>query len=238
MVWIVESVFLRDMTKRDEIEQRRGAFNQLLKTRDIKVAELARRSKVPASTIYSFTRGDTDSMTGVNESAIAAALGLNKDDLYDGGEAKIIEPTYVRVIGQVQAGAWMETSDFESEETIPMAPEPRFSGRRQFALKVQGPSMNLIIPGGDYVLCVDWSDTGLVPTHGQIVVVRRQRGQLIETTLKQIEINGDGVPILMPRSDDPRFQDPVRLVDGHQDGAEDVEVAIAALVVGRYQALF
>ncbi len=225
------------MIKQDEIEPRRRAFIHLLKAHGIDADELAKRANIPASTIHKYVIGETDTLNTAVESAVAKALGVSKTELFIGQEPAIVEPIYVPVLGLVQAGAWMESSDYESVETIPMAPDPRFTGLKQFAFKVHGPSMNQIVRSGDYVLCVDWQPNNFTPIDGQIVIARRERDNLLETTLKQIEIGDDSTIILRPRSDDTRFQQPIRLKGKHEEGSEGIKTKISALVVGRYQSL-
>lgn len=225
------------MTTQEEIEQRRRAFTRLLKLYDIQADELAKRANISAATIHAYILGDIDSLNRQIESAIAKALRLSETDIYDRREPAIVDPIYVPVVGQVQAGAWMESSDYESIETIPMTPDPRFQALRHFALKVLGPSMNQIIPSGGYALCVDTTNNSLTPANGQVVVAQRQREKLEEKTLKQVRIGDDGTITLCPRSDDPRFQQEIHLQDLPDQDSAGTITDIVALVVGRYRSL-
>lgn len=57
----------------------------------------------------------------------------------------------------------------------------------------------------------------------------------METTLKQVEVGPDGQVELWPRSDDPAFQEPLRIdnVRDADEGAEIIAVVIAKYEVGR-----
>lgn len=64
---------------------------------------------------------------------------------------------------------------------------------------------------------------------GDHVVVRRRKGLLVETTLKEVVQELDGVA-LWPRSNDPRFQEPVRLssVRDADEGPEIIGVVVSS----------
>lgn len=136
------------------------------------------------------------------------------------------------VVGEVQAGVWREADvgDEPKHPPIPMGRDRRFSEVPQFALLVQGESMNRILPPGMFVVCVPWRDLGKDVENGELVVVERRRDGMVEATVKRIALQGKKV-LLMPESTDPRFQQPIEL----GSGAENEEVAITAKVIGRYE---
>ena len=136
------------------------------------------------------------------------------------------------VLGSVQAGVWRETDVADEPKCgpIPISPDARYPGKRQFALRVVGTSMNRVVQEGSYIVCVSWAELGRQPRDGDLVVVERRRDGLIETTIKRIQISNRKI-LLMPDSDDPRWQSPLEL----EGGLENDEIAITALVVGKYQ---
>jgi SOS-response transcriptional repressor LexA len=141
------------------------------------------------------------------------------------------EPVSVPVIGKVAAGVWFDADSysFEDDTWIPAVRAPEFRNGRQVAYKVEGPSMNRVLPDGVYaigVLIEGFRD----PRHDDIVVLNRYRGGLVETTIKRFVVQG-GSAIYMPDSDDPRFQTPIKL----DTLDEDVTVEIRAIVVGSYK---
>ena len=143
----------------------------------------------------------------------------------------------IPVWGEVAAGVWIEENGFEVDvsemETIPVVPDQRFAKYRQYALRVRGESMNKIIQDGEYAVCVDvatirtWVDGDVV-----VVVRRRYGGHMRETTIKQVSITPEHGLQLWPRSDDPRFQEPIQLKNGDGDTVE-----IAALVIAKHASL-
>lgn len=106
------------------------------------------------------------------------------------------------VVGTIAAGAFMDISirdQGEPQEYITVATNGRFPHARQYALKVQGDSMNLKYPDGTYVTCVDFAESGLQLKNGMAVHIERLEGHLVETTLKIVEFVR-GQLILSPRS--------------------------------------
>lgn len=171
----------------------------------------------------------------------ARAFGVTAAWLLTGEDNKpLISPQLpvdtLPVVGEVAAGVWLEQVGYEEPfDHIPVVPDFRFAGVKQYALRVKGPSMDLLIREGECVICVDAIDLGRTPQNNDIVVVQRTRkaGHLLETTLKQVEIRDDGRVELWPRSTDPRFQKPVVL----HDGDDDVTVEITAYVIAVHRPL-
>ena len=159
--------------------------------------------------------------------------------LYNRGEADPVEvePTLTELplVGPVQAGAWLAIDDSSQEEPPMMAAaaDRRYPHARQWLREVRGDSMNArnIYPG-DFVHIVDLQGAGINLNSGMIVEVIRSRdgGSLREITLKEVEISDRGVISLWPRSNNPRWTDPVRLGD---DTGNDVEVEITGLLIAK-----
>ena len=138
---------------------------------------------------------------------------------------------YVPVIGSVQAGLWAEIPDEEpeTEEALPVVMQG-FAGARLFALKIRGPSMDRYYPEGAMVIVCPAAEIGV--RDGDHVVVRRRRGMLVETTLKEVVQDVDGIS-LWPRSTDPKFQEPVRLasIRDADEGPEIIGVVVSSYMV-------
>ena len=131
------------------------------------------------------------------------------------------------VVGTVMAGAFREALEMpESEqERLPVQYDAAYVQAHQFALRVQGPSMNLVYPEGTYVICISAADAD--PRLGDHVVCQRERNGLYEFTLKELASDPKtGKPRLLPRSSDPLYQAPVELKDGNAE--------IIAVVIGSY----
>lgn len=135
------------------------------------------------------------------------------------------------LLGNIQAGAWVEASHAQEEAEGEMTQgvrDPRFPHARQYALQVVGDSMDLEYPDGSVVTCVSFADSGLALVEGMIVHVERYRagGQLVETTLKQVR-RRNGQIHLVPRSSNPKWQ-PFTL----NGDDPDAEVVCKGVVLG------
>lgn len=142
------------------------------------------------------------------------------------------------VLGSIRAGYWLDTeARIEGAETrrVPLLPDDRYHGR-QYALQVEGDSLNRIVDDGAYVTCVDFADSGMHLQAGLIAHVERRMndGQLVEVTLKKVERHGKGWR-LVPQSTNSKWQ-PIEL---HGDGIEmeGSEVVIRGIVLGTYRPL-
>lgn len=136
----------------------------------------------------------------------------------------------VPVLGDVQAGAWTEVlEEASSEEVVPVY-LAGFEGARLFALRIKGPSMDKFYPDGTMVIVCPAAEIGI--REGDHVVVRRRQGAFCETTVKEVAKDRQGIA-LWPRSLDPAFQEPLRLVTSPEadDGPEIVGVVVSSYVV-------
>jgi SOS-response transcriptional repressor LexA len=140
------------------------------------------------------------------------------------------------VIGTVAAGAWVEYDGLESDdaEEVPFIPG-RYAALEQAAYRVQGPSMNrLRILDGDYVIAVPYWLARQSLADGDVVVIERRRGQLLERTCKQIVVRPDVVE-LWPRSTDIRYQTPIIVPLSHDmEEPDGTTIEVVGLVVGRF----
>jgi SOS-response transcriptional repressor LexA len=153
-----------------------------------------------------------------------------------------VAPT--RVIGEVEAGVFKDALEYEPADQfdIWVPVDPRYRRMNRAALKVRGPSMNLLYPDGSFVIVVPTIELGedWKPRSGQRVVVQRSNeiGQ-IEATLKEILIDSDGTYWLVPKSSHPGFTTAWRMpdpTDWNGDHDEDADgIRITGLVVGFYR---
>ncbi len=147
-------------------------------------------------------------------------------------------PKMAMVGGMVAAGTWMEAEMFDDEQ--PFDPVPCdtqiFPDFPQIAYKITGNSVDKLgILNGDIVLAIDYDELKLQPKTGDIVIVERKRGGLIERTCKQIEIKPDRWEF-WPRSSDPRWQ-PIIIHPGNGDGEIDEEVTVVARVIAIHRSI-
>lgn len=149
------------------------------------------------------------------------------DDVTDDTAAGGVVP--VRVVGVVQAGAFMDPDDghaYEHDtEYIGAARDRQFPGLELFAFRVIGDSIDKVCKDGGYALCVDFAETGLMhPRDGSFVVAERQRGGMVERTVKRVQRNGTGYE-LHPDSNNPKHR-PIRFPSAEPSE----EVRVIALV--------
>lgn len=135
---------------------------------------------------------------------------------------------------RVRAGQWREADDTDQSEPrfFPAIRDPRFPGADQWMSEVEGDSVNMLgIHSGDLVHCVDCIAINYSPETGDLVEVERLRfgGSERELTIKQIEVTIDGI-LLWPRSTNPKWQEPLVLTAGANDG-EEIEVRIRAKIL-------
>ncbi len=114
-----------------------------------------------------------------------------------------------RVVGSVQAGAFMELSDQLLLEVdpkyIPTVRDPDFPELEQIAFEVVGDSIDRACVAGGYAIGIPFNLTGLVMKDGMWVVADRVRGSLVERTIKQVRVV-DGQFELHPKSSNPKHK--------------------------------
>lgn len=193
-------------------------------------SDLARAAGVKQSTVAQIENGSIK--TSKHLFKMAEAMGVQAHEIdpdlpatTEGGFASL------PVKGEVRAGNWLEVDgEPEAISYISAAPDPRYAGSQQYALKVVGSSMNRVTPPGSFVIVADWRNGEI--RNGDLLVVRRERGPVYEVTLKRARKGKKGWE-LWPESDDPRYQTPLQL----SDGEPDVAVYIVGKVIAKYEPL-
>lgn len=143
----------------------------------------------------------------------------------------------VPVVGFTQAGVWTEFESFEDDgfhgEQIPHVPG-KWSKLQQYAFKVRGNSMDADrIFDGDFVVVVNYFDARSDIIDGDRVVIERVRNSATERTIKQVEVKGKEVHFC-PRSTDSRHKPIIVKISHHMKEADDTEVRLVGLVIGRW----
>lgn len=136
----------------------------------------------------------------------------------------------VGIIGEIRAGQFTELPESEPEawEFVPVS-LPEYARAHLFGLRVVGRSMDRFYPDGSDVIICPAHEAGI--REGDHVVVRIRRGNLAETTLKEIAVEDGGV-VLWPRSTDAAYQKPIRLsaMRDSDDGPEIIGVVVGSFV--------
>jgi phage repressor protein C with HTH and peptisase S24 domain len=127
----------------------------------------------------------------------------------------------------------IENQDSEKPR-IAVARDLRFPNARQYALEVEGDSMDELFKDGSTVICVNFADTGLEYRDGMCVHVERfiMDGQLVENTLKELRREGKTKWVLYPRSSNPSHK-PIEL-----SGGETVDILVKGIVIGKWEPIF
>lgn len=197
------------------------------KTAGLSQVELAAQMGVAQSVVSDWENGKLQSWSDVSD-RLSEALGLPPGALAE----NMADPEDVQgipVVGEVQAGVFRLAVEIPPNDrpALPIISLTGYKGVSQAALKVVGPSMNLLYPEGSFVIVVSAADTDV--RDGDRVVVYRSQGELREATIKEVEVEPSGRIALWPRSTHPDHQTPIYLDPGDQDGPE-----IAYVVVGRF----
>lgn len=203
-------------------------------------ADAAKFLGVPEPTYASHENGSRG-ITARRAQQYASAFKISLDWLLTGrgemkgkDDRKLNLAVALPIKGSVRAGSWLEIDDhFQQDDypksTIPIGIDPKYGHAEQYALRVEGTSMNKVALHGEYVMVADWDQLGRALLDDDLVVVRRSRAMTYEVTLKRVRMTGDLVEP-WPESNDPRWQGPIEL-----DADEaDVEVKIIGLVIGKY----
>lgn len=149
----------------------------------------------------------------------------------DSGVAENDNVRMVGVIGEIRAGNWAPIPEEQPQAWEYVAVNlPEYQRAHLFALNVVGRSMDRIYPDGSTVIVCPAHEAGV--RENDHVVVRRWRGGMAETTLKEVVVEG-GKVVLWPRSTDAAYQEPIRL-DKIRDSDEGPE--ILGVVVGSFTA--
>lgn len=191
-------------------------------------AELGERMGVTQSVVSEWETNKLQSWRG-HPDKLAKALEAPAG-YFAAAQHNVVPTRGIPVVGEVQAGVFrlaIETAP-ENRSIINVGPPRGYEHLQLVALKVVGPSMDLLYPDGSHVVVASTFDTDV--RDGDRVVVYRSQGLLREATIKEVRIEADGRVGLWPRSSHPDHQTPIYLGDDDQDGPE-----IAYVVVARYQ---
>jgi SOS-response transcriptional repressor LexA len=148
-------------------------------------------------------------------------------------DSAVREVLAVPLMGVVAAGAFQDI-DFKPNDgaVVPAMVHPIVHASAQYAVKVQGPSVNLRIPDGMYAICAPLESFPGGAKHGTLVHVERHRAGLVEHTIKELRKERTGV-VLWPVSSHPEHQEPID-PSAPEDGTA---VFIRGVVIGKFEPL-
>lgn len=157
----------------------------------------------------------------------AMLLGLHQQP------AKLNE---VPVIGKTELGLWRDSrldgaiKGLSAEHVV--VPNIRDSQAVRFAIEVGDESVDRVISKGDFAICIEVDDASQLPLNA-LVWVTRERGGLVENTIRRVRANDGTRLTLATHSRNSRLDDSLRLPS---DDPNDV-VIIRGRVVARYTPL-
>ena len=187
--------------------------------------------------IADYLKGRKKSFKLEDAQRIAAGLKRPLESLTreHGARKALVEPAYgLEVVGKVSAGVYRDITIEDQDNTRPrisFARDLRWPHAKQYALEVEGDSMDLLFPDGSTVVCVDFIGSGMSLKDGMPVHVERYMmgGQLVEATLKQVGRDESGRLCLLPRSSNPVHKPLAISADG------DGEVKVRGVVIGEWK---
>lgn len=219
---------LQGMSQVDKIE-----LLKAMEDAGIKPAPLAAIINRDKDYIRDYLNGRKKSLKVEDAQNIADALGVPLARLTKrtGG---VSDELGLEVAGKVSAGFYRDIS-IEDQDTekprIQIARDLRFPEARQYALLVEGDSMDQLYPNGCTVVCVDYHESGVELQSGMSVHVERSvmGGQFVEATLKEVRREGRGKVMLWPRSSNPSHK------PFEASGSAGSEVEVKGIVIGEWR---
>lgn len=212
--------------------------------------ELARVAEIPATTLNYYASGKykKESLPAEIVKALEAPLiqrGIHRDRIW--ALTEISAPSHkvianfgtvqVPLLGAVQAGQWGRALAFEAPDVVhielPVISQKAHGYENTYLVEVAGESMNRKFLPGTLLECVHFLDyNGEITTGKFVICERKNRWGEHETTVKQLEVRPDGEHWLWPRSNEPEFQQPLR-VPPHDEWNEDPddEVRVVGVVI-------
>ncbi|WOK37591.1 S24 family peptidase [Sphingomonas sp. C3-2] len=144
----------------------------------------------------------------------------------------------LEVVGAVAAGVWREETTWGAEDrySIEVGPNP-FPGSERFALRMEGYSMDKVIPPGSDLECLRVAYGYVEPQPGDIVIVQRDRHDLHELTCKRLDHDGQNF-ILRGESTRAEFQEPIVIGRPDENHVGDNDITIIAIVLRAHQSLY
>lgn len=210
------------------------ALMAAMEEKEILAAPLALMIGRDKDYIRDYLKGRKKSLKVDDAQRIAEVLQIPLKRLMS-GHLEAPEEQGLEVVGKVAAGIYKDISVEDQDEhrkpRIAVARDLRFPSCKQYALEIEGDSMDELFANGSVVICVDFADSGLDFKNGMIAHVERHilGGQFVENTLKELRRPGNDGWHLFPRSTNPSHK-PILL-----SGNETDEVFVKGIVIGKWE---
>lgn len=224
------------------------AVSQVLKTRlrqrmrelgGWTVEQLAEESGVPFETVKGvFGRTGDPRMSTI----LKLAKALDRDPRWLTGEtdnegqfaeAEAQGLRGLPVRNKIAAGFWRESADAQGylHDEGPAPPPDAYSNLPQWWEEIDGDSMNRVFPHGAWVRVIDAIALHYQPRIGDMVVIERRRGDMVERTIKRVVL-ARGKLAAEGASTDPRWNEPLDLGLGELDLDGEDHIDIVGFVPG------
>lgn len=144
--------------------------------------------------------------------------------------AKSAKLDRVPVMGFVKAGVWQDVGEWGGAEDMEYVPSSSdFPADWQFALIVDGNSINKVASHGDRLVCLDLIKSQVDLEDGDLVIIERSRfgGAMVERTAKRLRQTIAGYE-LWPDSSDPAHQETIPY---RTENPDDDSVVVTAKVL-------
>jgi transcriptional regulator with XRE-family HTH domain len=174
--------------------------------------KLAKLAGKPRQFIHRLETGETK-MAQHHAELLSPHLNVTASELMF-GDTPNQAPTirYVKKLGKVQAGVWMEQDALECQaepDTYPVPVDPRWPEDAVYILELKGSSINKLGADGSHILCLDYAAAPADSLQdGDPVVIERHKDGIFEVTAKIARKGAKGWEF-WPHSDDPKYQEPV-----------------------------
>lgn len=196
--------------------------------------DIADRAGVSVSQISRWEAGNSN-IPSERLPLLAEAYECRIADIFEEDESPF-EPLgpklYIK--GPAQAGQWKAVWQTPQNEwkTFTGRPDITTPLRDRFGVRIVGESMNQVYPNGTTVECIAFYGGAEIENGRRVLVQRRRNGDEFEVTVKEYYRDEEGVEWLLPRSNNPSFQTPIR-ADQQEEGIDEVQ--IIGIVVGSYR---
>lgn len=147
---------------------------------------------------------------------------------------KVLPLDFLPVTGKVSAGLPQPVESIETDSLFEMIPASSdYPSEWQFAMEVEGESLNKIAPNGSRLVCLSIDESGYSVQDGDLVIVERRMfdGQAIERTAKRIRKTSQGFD-LWPESNSEEHQKPIP-INGNEDSEEYSVRAVVLWILTR-----
>lgn len=179
------------------LDRRRKAFAAWVRENG-GVRTVAKQSEVPATTLYSYLGGKSQSLKGSTQDQIAEAFGVQADEMFGSG----IRP--VQLVGYVGAGA--EAHFYaEGDDQLDYVDAPPWASDQTRAAEIRGESLGPLFDR--WLIFYEDVRSPVTPDlHGRLCIVGLPNGKVL---VKKLRPAGGGLYHLLSNTEEPMWDQEV-----------------------------